>query len=1369
MTNHKDLDDNKPPPMSSHSLSEVETLDDFLDVLLGVAESIREWHMENRLHGVIDPTEVVFLDSTGKWSLLPPSNGNEQAREIFPFPDDAPWFDVSEKLETLPRNIDKAQDEVNKNGLKINVAIVDCFAIGQLACRLFADCSVIDYLQSPKVLSQIPEEFRPFIDGSLGFDSNNRFENIDELITNLKNIQKAQTASSAEDQHSNPDTPDPFQATKIASVPPLETSTTLPFKKIGHFDLRRLIGSGGMGDVYEGYDESLKRKVAVKVLPPELGRHESFVQRFYSEAASVAKIVHPNIVQIFFIGEDHGHHFFAMEYIEGQSLADQLAQSPLSVSESLSVAEQILKGLSSAHKVGLVHRDVKPGNILVERETNRCLLADFGLVKSLQDENGPTHSGMVLGTMDYISPEQGSGRAVDARSDLYSLGVVLYEIMSGKLPFYADSPTGMIFQHVYERPLPLAEVVYQVPTEVSAIVSKLMAKDPSHRYDSAVAVLTDLTALQNGESLPSRAGQLLLEDPLCFSRPAQVSVSSSSGTSSKTAIISAPVFEDLEDEYEVLNRGPSNLFERIVERCHDWLEKKSPILAERLQNTQLQIDRAILHRERHRDQLASLDHDAKIILKQLKQEILAKQQIQDDDDNNPDNDLLLKELKLAFHEQEEQADAIRLQLNRINAQLVQMRTERDVLFARLTAAQARQNIDGNRRQFPVYGATVIAGICLVFALFVFGILPGIPLLSYINSSSTPTASPVTIKPSVASVPSRKWPVKARGDITIPLPANVLAMDIAVTQYSGKPAYTLLAMLDDNTVVEYYFRIGLDYIKQRGFPGIPFKVKSLAISPNATYMALSADDNSIQIIDLKRAWKDEYRKLDGHVQPVNNLGFSIDESTLVSMSEDRTIRFWDIRSGAEIRRFEVGRNRSAMMAFNRGLSRVLIGKQPPYANMFSLWNSVGANEQQVFQAEGKTTTVALSANAKTALSLSGGQVHVWDTATGKSIRKFAPGSSDASFATRVGRALTLGNGQLKLWKTDTGKLIETKQVKMSPSSSAKVLLPENGEVGIVATTDKQLHIYHLSEISPPNELAHRFNAETAIHSIDISSDGKWIAGGGEGKIYLWNMDHPAASFTFDSPNVISTVSISPKGNLLAYGTGQEESKTNYVGIRKLDHNSQIEHFMKRTNDWRKLSGFEDRISSVAWNSAGKLVLISSQDGQIKSWEPQKDEIKSSIHLKQPVLRFANFNDPQALFVTGTTSIGIWNQQVSSSINEFMQTPFPIVDMTISPDKRLIGVAARDGQISIYASNDKSQFSLLKSDNDFVTDLCFIPTTDMLVASYMSGIVRIWDTVQSKEIKKYIGTPSPVLALDVTPDARYVVSASQNGNVNVWKLP
>ncbi len=234
-------------------------------------------------------------------------------------------------------------------------------------------------------------------------------------------------------------------------------------------------------------------------------RSEDFVRRFYAEATAIARLVHPNVIQIFSMGEDRGYHYFAMQYVEGVTLADRLAdQNMLGLEETLAIVNQLLLGLAAAHEFGLVHRDIKPGNILLEANTGKAYLADLGWSNRCNNWRGSRRPAWLW------EPRITSRRSRDAGcpwmpADLYSLGVVMYRMLSGRLPFEAKSPTAMIFQHVYETPCPLNQTVPSLPAVYSRIVEKLLAKHPAERYPTAMALLDDLNAAHRGQSL-SRSG-----------------------------------------------------------------------------------------------------------------------------------------------------------------------------------------------------------------------------------------------------------------------------------------------------------------------------------------------------------------------------------------------------------------------------------------------------------------------------------------------------------------------------------------------------------------------------------------------------------------------------------------------------------------------------------------------------------------------------------------------------------------------------------------------------------------------------------------------------------------------------------------------
>ena len=269
------------------------------------------------------------------------------------------------------------------------------------------------------------------------------------------------------------------------------SGTTEP-RIVGSYRLEEQVGKGGMGEVYRARHTRLDTERAVKLLPPALAADPDFLKRFEREAASAARLEHPNILTVYEYGEAAGVPYLVMPYVRGGTLKERLARGNLPVGELLNLLGQAAEALDYAHEQGIVHRDVKPANLLLDGR-GRLLLADFGIAKALEGAEGLTRTGVGVGTPEYMAPEQAQGRA-DARSDLYALGTILYQLLTGRVPYTGNSTIEVLMKHLQDPLplLPLRSVAPAVPPRVEAVVTKALAKNPNDRYASGKALVEDL-------------------------------------------------------------------------------------------------------------------------------------------------------------------------------------------------------------------------------------------------------------------------------------------------------------------------------------------------------------------------------------------------------------------------------------------------------------------------------------------------------------------------------------------------------------------------------------------------------------------------------------------------------------------------------------------------------------------------------------------------------------------------------------------------------------------------------------------------------------------------------------------------------------
>ncbi len=283
--------------------------------------------------------------------------------------------------------------------------------------------------------------------------------------------------------------------TETLETPKEELTTGSTFA--GRYQIIEELGKGGMGKVYKAQDTDLKEKVAIKLLKPEIAADKKTIERFRNELKFARKIRHKNVCQMYDLNKEEGAHYITMEYVDGEDLKSMIRMmGQLSSGKTIFIAKQACEGLAEAHRLGVVHRDLKPQNIMIDKDGNARIM-DFGIARSLKTK-GITATGVMIGTPEYMSPEQVEGKDVDQRSDIYSLGVILYEMVTGRVPFEGDTPFTIGVKHKSEEPIDPKELNTQLPEDLNLVILRCLEKDKEKRYQSAGEVRAELTRIEKG-------------------------------------------------------------------------------------------------------------------------------------------------------------------------------------------------------------------------------------------------------------------------------------------------------------------------------------------------------------------------------------------------------------------------------------------------------------------------------------------------------------------------------------------------------------------------------------------------------------------------------------------------------------------------------------------------------------------------------------------------------------------------------------------------------------------------------------------------------------------------------------------------------
>ncbi|MCA9062889.1 MAG: protein kinase, partial [Planctomycetaceae bacterium] len=1092
-----------------------------------------------------------------------------------------------------------------------------------------------------------------------------------------------------------------------------EAASEPTLEKLGRFEVKQLLGEGGFGRVYRAYDPQLDRYVALKV-PTFSVTDRSRVKRFLTEAKAAAQLRHPNIVPTFDSGQAADKLYIASQFISGQSLIDRIKDGKVKVRDAARWVAKIADAVQYAHEQGIVHRDIKPHNVMLD-EKGEPQLMDFGLAKRLSEDSAMTVDGSLMGTPAYMSPEQARGdhANVGPLSDQYSVGVILYELLTGRKPF-SGSPHTVITQVIEKDPVPVRQYSPGVPRDLDAICQKAMSKEPSRRYASTADLSADLHAWLEGRPVQARTPTVAERCSSWIKRnPVTASLSSLLVVSLLLGTIISIAFAVSANQQKQL----------AVEAAEEADQAKEKALAAGEAERQARLD-VVRERDRAKEaeQLAiteatnarTAESEAKraeTVAKTAEAEALAAKE-------KTEATLARSNYQLALaHWDAKRTNSARVLLQNIPPE--------------------HRNIEWNLALQRFRGSDVT---CYGHTKAVRAVAYSPDGLSIISGSSDGT---IRIWDAATGSELRKYEAHAEHAPLDGVQHIAVSPDgtlVATSSGWQDPTIEILN-LATGTVVKSVHAVS------KG------QSAGLSFSSDGKLLAIAGGDGTVELRNLRNGTTNTFVAYPG--SRVNNLQFSPDSRLLVTSSGDRTVGIWSVETRELVASVTGGMSYFRDVAFSPD-SRFVAGLN---AEKVWIWDAATGKEDRSLKPRTFYSSLAFSPDGRfIALGAADSAVHLWNVESGEDMIQLT-GHSDVVMCVAFspdGSRLVSGSqdGTLRIWDVTQydrtlplrGHLLEgISEIAVSPDSQFVASAGMDGSVRVWNAVSGEA-------------IATLVGHTKAVNSVSMSGDMLVASGSADGTLRVWDAQQSIVKWTVDAhQGNIACVRFSPDGKkLLSCGADD------FIVI----WDSQSGKILGSIG-----GNAGGNIQTLAYDRFGMFIASGGADKKIRIWDAEQRRQVREMTVNSAAGSISFSHDGRTLTGgLGNGTVQVWDTATGTLINSIATEGHHIGDVTITRDgKRLVGGNAED--LVIWDAVDGSELltSPTGTNRTVRPAVTIAPDESFIVIGTYDGRVRLVNTGASTETRYLPGLPELAAEVAFSPDGSSVTGRDQRGNEVTWNLP